>query len=70
MGWMNRWRSSDEPERGDPLDETVIHGAPYDPYRVAQRSAPPAGPQEEIPEAIKQRQTALLVAYVRALRAR
>ena len=70
MGWMNRLRSSGEPERGDPLDETVINGEPYDPYRVAQKAGPAIGQEGEIPEEIKRRQTALLVNYVRAVRGR
>lgn len=70
MGWMNRLHSSDEAEWADPLDETVINGEPYDPYRVAQKAAPAVGPEVEIPEEIKHQQTALLVNYVRAVRAR
>jgi hypothetical protein len=60
MGWMNRLRSSRKAKRADPLDDTVINGEPYDPYRGAQSAA--ASLQEtEIPEEIKRRQTALLV---------
>jgi hypothetical protein len=70
MGWMNRLRSLGEADRADPLDETVINGEPYDPYRGTQKSAHAVGPQAEIPEEIKRRQTALLADYVRALRAR
>jgi hypothetical protein len=70
MGWMNRLQSSGEAEWADPLDETVINGEPYDPYRVVQEAAPAGRPEAEIPEEIKRRQTALLVDYVRALRAR
>lgn len=69
MGWMNRLRSSRVAGWPDPLDETVINGEPYDPYRGA-RSASPAGPHAEIPEEIKRRQAALLVDYVKMLRAR
>jgi hypothetical protein len=70
MGWMNRLHSSGEAEWADPLDETVINGEPYDPYRVAQKAGPAVGPAAEIPEEIKRRQTTLLVNYVRAVRAR
>jgi hypothetical protein len=52
------------------LDETVINGEPYDPYRVAQKAGPAIGQEGEIPEEIKRRQTALLVNYVRAVRGR
>jgi hypothetical protein len=70
MGWMNRLRSSGVAGRADPLDETVINGKPYDPYRGAQKSAAAVGPEAEIPEEVKRRQTALLVKYVRSVRAR
>jgi hypothetical protein len=56
--------------RADPLDETIINGEPYDPYRVAQKAGPAVGQEGEIPEEIKRRQTALLVNYVRAVRGR
>lgn len=70
MGWINRLRSSGKAKRADPLDETVINGEPYDPYRVAQKSAAASLPEAEIPEEIRRRQSALLVNYVRAVRAR
>jgi hypothetical protein len=70
MGWMNRMRLSGKAKRADPLDETVINGEPYDPYRVAQKSAAARLPEAEIPEEIRRRQSALLVNYVRAVRAR
>ncbi len=70
MGWMNRLRSSGVAGRVDPLDETVINGEPYDPYRGAPKSAAALGPEAEIPEEVKRRQTALLVRYITAVRAR
>ena len=48
----------------------MINGESYDPNRGAQKSAAAAGPEAEIPEEVKRRQTALLVKYVRAVRAR
>ena len=70
MGWMNRLRPMGVAGQADPLDETVINGEPYDPYRVAKEAAPASRPEAELPEEIKRRQTALLVDYVRALRSR
>jgi hypothetical protein len=57
MGWMNRLLPMGVAGRADPLDETIINGEPYDPYRVAQKAAPAVGPEVEIPEEIKRRQT-------------
>ena len=70
MGWMNRLRPMGVAGQADPLDKTVINGEPYDPYRGAEKSAAAVGPEAEIPEEVKRRQTALLVKYVRAVRAR
>ena len=70
MGWMNRLLPMGVAGRADPLDETIINGEPYDPYRGAQKSAAAVGPQAEITEEVKRRQMALLVRYVRAVRAR
>lgn len=70
MGWMKQLRSWGEAGWADSLDETVVNGEPYDPYRLAQKSAPAGGAEGEIPEEIRRRQTALLVNYVRAVRAR
>jgi hypothetical protein len=70
MGWMNIFRSSVEADWADPLDATVSNGARYAPYHPAEKSGAAVDPCAEIPEEIKRRQTALLVNYVRALRAR
>jgi hypothetical protein len=68
MGWMNKLRSG-KAKRADPLGAAVINRAPHDLYRAAEKSAVASVPEAEIPEEIKRRQTALLVSYVRAVRA-
>ena len=70
MGWMNIFRSSGEADWADPLDETVINGAPYNAHQAAENAGAAVGANAEIPEEIKRRQTALLVNYVRAVRGR
>jgi hypothetical protein len=62
MGLIDIFRSFGEAAPADP-DETVINGAPYD-------ARPPAAPDAEIPEEIKQRQISLAVRYVISMRAR
>jgi hypothetical protein len=70
MGWMHLWRSSREAEWADSLDETVINSSQHDPRRAGASSAAGFGPDAEIPEEIKRRQTSLMVSYIMALRAR
>ena len=72
MGWNSRFGASGEAESGDPVDETVINGAPYDAHKAV-RSSPqsPAAPGDaHIAEEIKRRQISLVVRYVAAVRTR
>jgi len=75
MGWNSRFGASGEAEPGDPVDETVINGAPYYAHKAV-RSSPqsPAAPGDRsdahIAEEIKRRQISLVARYVAAVRAR
>jgi hypothetical protein len=75
MRWNSRFGASGEAESGDPVDETVINGAPYVAHKAV-RSSPqsPAAlgdrPDAHIAEEIKRRQIALVVRYVATVRTR
>ena len=72
MSWISRFLASGEGDPVDP-DETVINGAPYDAHKAI-RSSPATtaapGDRQDAPiaEEIKQRQMALAVRYVAAVR--
>ena len=74
MDWISRFRASGKAEPGDPADETVIKGAPYDAHKAVRSSrqspAGPGDPDAHIAEEIKRRQISLVVRYVAAVRAR
>ncbi len=75
MGWINRFRASGEAEPGDPWDETVINGTPYNAHKTtggtSENRAAAAGPGDaHSAEEIKRRQISLAVRYVTAVRAR
>jgi hypothetical protein len=75
MRWNSRFGASGEAESGDPVDETVINGAPYYAHKAV-RSSPqsPAAPGDRsdahIADEIKRRQILLVARYVAAVRAR
>jgi hypothetical protein len=73
MGWISRFRESRDKEPSNPWDETVINGAPYDPYKSirsgVENVAPSSAPQNaNIAEEVKRRQVSLAVRYVAAIR--
>jgi hypothetical protein len=73
MGWI--FRASDVPVQGDPCDDTIINGVPYEARQAAgsgaiQSAAPAAGPDERIAEQIREKQRRLLERYVRSVRLR
>ena len=75
MGWINRFRASEDAAPANPWDETVTNGAPYDPYKVigggVEHVAAASAPQNaNIAEEVKRRQVSLAVRYVAAVRAR
>jgi hypothetical protein len=74
MGWTSRFRRSGEAEPGNPSNETVSNGAPYDTNAIRGRretAATTATPRDaHIAEEIKRRQVSLAVRYVAAVRAR
>jgi hypothetical protein len=73
MDRIDALRASDNGERADPADETVINGAPYDAHKAI-RSGPenPATPADRsdahIADDIKRRQISLAVRYITAAR--
>jgi mono/diheme cytochrome c family protein len=75
MGWNSRFGASGEAESGDPVDETVINGAPYYARKTVRSSLrSPAAPSDRsdahIADEIKRRQISLVARYVAAVRAR
>jgi hypothetical protein len=75
MGWISRFLASREAKRADPRNETVINGAPYNTCNAIGSNPdnpafPGDGADAQIAEEIKQRQIALAVRYVTAVRAR
>jgi hypothetical protein len=74
MGWTSRFRGSGETEPGNPRNETVINGAPYETNAIRGRRETPAtagAPRDaQIADEIKRRQVSLAVRYVAAVRAR
>jgi hypothetical protein len=73
MGWI--LRASDVPAQGDPCDDTIINGAPYEARQAAgsgaiQSAAPAAGDVERIAAQIRERQRRILARYVRSVRLR
>lgn len=75
MGIIDSIRESGESRPADPLDDTVINGAPYDARQTIQGgtekpAAPTDGPDTQIAEEIKRQQILLAVRYVAAVRGR
>ena len=73
MGWI--FRASDVPVQGEPCDDTIINGAPYEARQGAgsgaiQPAAPAARADAQISEEIRRRQRVLLAAYVVSERVR
>jgi hypothetical protein len=72
MRWISRFLTSEEGDPVDP-DETIINDAPYDAHKaIGSSPATTAAPGDRqgapITEEIKQRQMALAVRYVAAVR--
>jgi hypothetical protein len=76
MGMIDTIQESGESRPADPLDDTVINGAPYDARQTIQGgtekkpAAPADGPDPQIAEEIKRQQILLAVRYVAAVRGR
>jgi hypothetical protein len=76
MSRINTFRASGEAKPADdPVDETVINGAPYDADKAIRSGAEnPAirvdAPDARVAEEIKRRQISLALRYVAAVRAR
>jgi hypothetical protein len=75
MSRIDTFRASGKAEPGDPSDETVINGVPYDAHEAirngAETAATPVGvPDTRVAEEIKRRQISLALRYVAAVGAR
>lgn len=72
MGWINALLATGVAAPTDLCDETVINGAPYEPYQTIRSGAenPVARPDARIAEDIRRRQITLVTQYVATVRAR
>jgi hypothetical protein len=75
MSRINTFRASGDADPGDPADQTVINGAPYDahiaiPSGAENPATPIDAPDLRVAEEIRRRQISLALRYVAAVRAR
>ena len=72
MGWISRFRESEEAELANPRNDIVINGTPCDADKAmrsgAKAAVPGDRPDAPIAEEIKRRQVSLAARYVIATR--